>query len=96
MQRIIPRKTKVKLEFIRGITGIDLILGVIGAAIAVVLFASNFPGHFWIAGVYTIFFLSIFIKISEDERLYVTCAYLFRFMAQKKKPVMQQWKLWRK
>lgn len=85
MQRIIPRKTKVKLEFIRGITGIDLILGVIGAAIAVVLFASNFPGHFWIAGVYTIFFLSIFIKISEDERLYVTCAYLFRFMAQKKK-----------
>lgn len=85
MQRIIPRKTKVKLEFIRGITGIDLILGVIGAAIAVVLFASNFPGHFWIAGVYTIFFLSIFIKISDDERLYVTCAYLFRFMAQKKK-----------
>ena len=85
MQRIIPRKTKVKLEFIRGITGIDLILGVIGAAIAVVLIASNFPGHFWIAGVYTIFFLSIFIKISEDERLYVTCAYLFRFMAQKKK-----------
>lgn len=85
MQRIIPRKTKVKLEFIRGITGIDLILGVIGTAIAVVLFASNFPGHFWIAGVYTIFFLSIFIKISEDERLYVTCAYLFRFMAQKKK-----------
>ena len=85
MQRIIPRKTKVKLEFIRGITGIDLILGVIGAAIAVVLFASNFPGHFWIAGVYTIFFLSIFIKISEDERLYVTCAHLFRFMAQKKK-----------
>lgn len=85
MQRIIPRKTKVKLEFIRGITGIDLILAVVGAAIAIVLFASNFTGHFWIAGVYTIFFLSIFIKISDDERLYVTCAYLFRFMAQKKK-----------
>lgn len=85
MQRIIPRKTKVKLEFIRGVTGIDLILAVIGAAIAIVLFASNFPGHFWIAGVYTIFFLAIFIKISDDERMYVTCAYLFRFMAQKKK-----------
>lgn len=85
MQRIIPRKTKVKLEFIRGVTGIDLILAIVGAAIAIVLFASNFPGHFWIAGVYTIFFLSIFIKISDDERMYVTCAYLFRFMAQKKK-----------
>lgn len=85
MQRIIPRKTKVKLEFIRGVTGTDLILAIIGAAIAIVLFASNFTGHFWIAGVYTIFFLSIFIKISDDERMYVTCAYLFRFMAQKKK-----------
>lgn len=85
MQRIIPRKTKVKLEFIRGVTGTDLILGIIGAAIAIVLFASNFPGHFWVAGIYTIFFLSIFIKISDDERMYVTCAYLFRFMAQKKK-----------
>lgn len=85
MQRIIPRKTKVKLEFIRGITGTDLILGIIGAAIAIVLFASNFSGHFWVAGIYTIFFLSIFIKISDDERMYVTCAYLFRFMAQKKK-----------
>ena len=54
MQRIIPRKTKVKLEFIRGITGLDLILAVFGVAIAVILFASNFPGHFWIAGVFTI------------------------------------------
>lgn len=85
MQRIIPRKTKVKLEFIRGVTGIDLILAIVGAAIAIVLFASNFTGHFWVAGIYTIFFLAIFIKISDDERMYVTCAYLFRFMAQKKK-----------
>ncbi len=85
MQRIIPRKTKVKLEFIRGVTGLDLILAVLGAAIAVVLFASNFPAHFWIAGVWTILFISIFIKISDDERLYVTLSHLFRFMAQKKK-----------
>ncbi len=85
MQRIIPRKTKVKLEFIRGVTGLDLILAVLGAAIAIVLFASNFPAHFWIAAVYTIFFISIFIKISDEERMYVTVAHLFRFMAQKKR-----------
>lgn len=85
MQRIIPRKTKVKLEFIRGITGLDLILAVFGVAIAVILFASNFPGHFWIAGVFTIVYASMFIKIADDERMYVTIAYLFRFAAQKKK-----------
>lgn len=85
MQRVIPRKTKVKLEFIRGVTGLDLILAVIGVAVAVILFASNFPGHFWIAAVFTIFYLSIFIKVADEERFYVTCAYLFRFMAQKKR-----------
>ncbi len=85
MQRIIPRKTKVKLEFIRGFTGLDLILAVIGVAIAVILFASNFPGHFWIAGAFVIIYLSMFIKISDDERMYVTLAHLFRFAAQKKK-----------
>lgn len=85
MQRIIPRKTKVKLEFIRGITGLDLILMVLGGAIAIILFASNFPGHYWIAGVFTIFYIATFIKVADDERLYVTCAHLFRFMAQKKK-----------
>lgn len=85
MQRIIPRKTKVKLEFIRGVTGLDLILMILGGATAIILFASNFEGHFWIAAVFTIFYVSIFIKIADDERLYVTCAHLFRFMAQKKK-----------
>ena len=85
MQRIIPRKTKVKLEFVRGVTGLDLILMVIGGAIAIILFASNFVGHYWIAAVFTIFYIATFIKIADDERLYVTCAHLFRFMAQKKK-----------
>ena len=85
MQRIIPRRTKVKLEFMRGVTSLDLILAVIGVAIAVVLFASNFEGHFWIAAVFTILYAAMFIKIADEERLYVTCAYIFRFMAQKKK-----------
>ncbi len=85
MQRIIPRRTKVKLEFMRGVTSLDLILAVIGVAIAVVLFASNFEGHFWVAAVFTILYAAMFIKIADEERLYVTCAYIFRFMAQKKK-----------
>ena len=85
MQRIIPRKTKVKLEFMRGITAFDLILAVIVVAVAVVLFSSNFAYHIWIAVVWLILGLSLFIKIADDERFYITLAHLFRFLAQKKK-----------
>lgn len=85
MQRIIPRKTKVKLEFVKGITAFDLILAVIVVAVAVVLFASNFANHIWIALVWLIVGLSLFIKVADDERFYVTISHLFRFLAQKKK-----------
>lgn len=85
MQRIIPRKTKVKLEFVKGVTAFDLILAVIVVAVAVVLFASNFANHIWIALVWLIVGLSLFIKVADDERFYVTISHLFRFLAQKKK-----------
>lgn len=85
MQRIIPRKTKVKLEFVRGITGFDLIVATIVAVVAVVLFAANFEHHIWIGLVWTIVGCSMFFKIADEERFYVTISYLFRFLAQKKK-----------
>lgn len=85
MQRVIPRKTKVKLEFARGITGFDLIIAVIIVAVGVVLFASNFDYHIWIGLVWCIVGCSLFFKIADDERFYVTISHLFRFMAQKKK-----------
>ncbi len=85
MQRIIPRKTKIKLEFVRGVTGFDLILMVLLAAVAIILFSSNFEHSIWIGLVWTILSISIFLKVADDERFYMTIAYLFRFMAQKKK-----------
>ena len=85
MQRVIPRKTKVKLEFAKGVTGFDLIIAVVVVAVAVVLLASNFANHIWIALVWSIVGLSMFIKVADDERFYVTMTYLFRFLVQKKK-----------
>ena len=85
MQRIIPRKTKVKLEFVRGVTGFDLIMAVIVVAVAVILFAANFANHIWLGLVWAILGCSMFFKLADDERFYVTISYLFRFLAQKKK-----------
>lgn len=85
MQRIIPRKTRVKLEFVKGVTGFDLIIAVIVAAVAVILFASNFSNHIWIGLVWSIVGCSLFFKVADEERFYVTMTYLLRFLVQKKK-----------
>ena len=85
MVRIVPRRTKVKLEFIRGFTGLDLLLAVIAVVVLILLAASNFPGHIWIAMVWAIFALSMFFKIADSDRFYVTIAHLVRFSMQKKK-----------
>jgi len=84
MQRLIPRKTKVKLEFLKGITVLDLILAAVGVAGFIVLILAN-QIPFSIALVFAIVWVSLFFKVSEDERFYTTIVYLFRFFAQKKK-----------
>lgn len=84
MQRLIPRKTKVKLEFIKGVTLLDIILAVIGVAGVIVLALSNFESHLIVALVFAIVWVSLFFKVSEEERFYTTIVYLFRFFAQKK------------
>ena len=85
MVRVIPRKTKVKSEFIKGVTGLDLILGLIFIAIAIVLFLANFQFHIWIAISWMIIAVAMFLKLADDERFYVTIIFLMRYSVQKKK-----------
>ncbi len=85
MVRVIPRKTKVKSEFIRGVTGLDLLLGLVFIAIAIVLFLANFEFHIWIAIAWLIIAISMFLKLADEERFYVTIVFLTRYSVQKKK-----------
>ena len=85
MVRIIPRKTKVKFELFRGVTGIDIGLGAIFIAIAAILFAANFEFHIWIGVAWVIIAVSMFFKFADDVRFYTTLIFLLRYAAQKKK-----------
>ncbi len=85
MVRIVPRKTKVKLEFVKGFTGIDLVIALVVCAVLIVLAASNFPGHIWIAMAWAILGISLFFKIADSDRFYVTISHLARYSMQKKK-----------
>ena len=84
MVRVIPKKTKVKLEFVRGFTAIDLLIAIVAVAVLVLLAASNFEGHIWLAIVWAIVAFSMFFKIADSDRLYVTMTHLIRFSMQKK------------
>lgn len=85
MVRVIPRKTKVKSEFMRGVTGLDIVLGIIFVAVAILLFMSNFTFHIWIGIVWCIISVSMFLKFADDVRFYNTLVFLLRYSVQKKK-----------
>jgi len=86
--RFIPRKTKVKMEFFRGVTLGDVILGCIGIAVLILLISSSafdlmiriYVGISW-----TAIIISLFMPIADGMRLYATLGILFKFLAYKKK-----------
>ncbi len=85
MVRIIPRRTKVKSEFVKGVTGLDVVLALIFVAIAIILFLANFEFHIWIAIAWCIIAVSMFFKFTDETRFYNTLIFLLRYSAQKKK-----------
>lgn len=85
MVRVIPRKTKVKSEFVRGVTGLDIALGIVFVAIAIILFLANFELHIWIAIAWVIISIAMFLKLADDTRFYNTLVFLIRYSMQKKK-----------
>ncbi len=84
MVRVIPRKTKVRSEFVRGITALDLILIIIFLAIFIVLLIANFDFHVWIGFAWAIVAVSMFLKPTDEERFYATIVFLMRYSVQKK------------
>lgn len=85
MVRVIPRKTKVKSEFIKGVTGLDILLGLVFATIAIILFMANFAFHIWIGIAWCIISISMFLKFTDETRFYDTLVFLLRYSVQKKK-----------
>ena len=85
--RIIPRKTKVRMEFFRGVTLGDIILGVIGLAGAILLFTSNFENNLgiWFGFAWVTIIVSLFFHVADDIRLYRTLGYILRFLAQRRR-----------
>ena len=86
--KYIPRRTRVKMEFYKGITFADILYLVVAIGVLLLLILSTgfatdlkiYLSMAWIAlGV------SFFMKIADDKRMYETLGILFRFFARQKK-----------
>jgi ABC-type dipeptide/oligopeptide/nickel transport system ATPase component len=84
--RIIPRRTKIRMEFVRGVTIPDIILGVIGIAVALGLFfARGLAYSFWLGIAWVTIIMSLYFKVADNLKLYETLGFIVRFFAQKKR-----------
>lgn len=85
MQRFIPRKTKVKMQFLKNITLSDMILALIAIIGFILFLQSNLPYKIYIAIAWLAVFVSLWMPIADGIRLYLTIGLAFRFLALKKK-----------
>lgn len=82
--RLIPRNTKVKTSFYKGITVADMILGIIALALIALAVASNLTYRFFIALGIACLFIPLFIPVGE-ERIYKCVLYMGRHIFCRKR-----------
>ena len=84
-ERFIPKKTKVKMEFFKGVTLADIAVAALGVGGFFALALANFAYHWYLAIGWVALVATMFIPIDDGLRLYGSIGLLFRFMAFKKK-----------
>ena len=77
--RIIPKATKVKMTFYKGITIPDIIIGLIALSLIAITLSSNFSFRGIIAIAILCVAIPLYITIG-DNRLYVEIAYFFKYL----------------
>lgn len=81
----IPRRTKIKTVFIKGLTSSDLIWLVAGAILAGLCFASGMIPTMILGFVIAIIVVAGMLKDSAGDRMYSSYFWYFRFLAYPKK-----------
>lgn len=83
--RIIPRKTKVKMEFLKNFTLPDLIYALIAIGGGIGLFLANFQYNIYIGIAWISFACAFFVQIEDGIRMYSFIGLIFRYFAYRKK-----------
>lgn len=83
--RVIPRKTKVQIEFLKNFTLWDLIYCVVVGGIGIALAVSNFDYHVYATIAWLAIGVAFFVPVEDGLRIYKFLGLVFRFFALTKK-----------
>ena len=83
--RVIPKRTKVQMEFLKNFTLPDLIYCLIMGGITAALFTANFDYHIYFAFAWAVIAVAFFVQFEEGIRIYTFLGLIFRFLAFRKK-----------
>ena len=78
--RIIPKKTKVETEIFKGVSIVDILVGLFGAFVCVALITSNLPYRWWFAIGVLMAFVFLLMPL-DDEKVYMLFIHLLRYFA---------------
>jgi DNA helicase HerA-like ATPase len=78
--RIIPKNTRVRIEFFKGLDLIDAVIGLVGVVFLVVLFTSNIPFRYWLMLGVLMFFGLLLLKL-DNQKIYVMLVHLIKHLA---------------
>lgn len=81
--RLIPGKTKVQIEFFKGVSIWDIILGAIGLALAVAVLLSSLPHRFYILIGVVVIFAGLLIRLDTTPN-YVYLLHILRHFSYKR------------
>lgn len=82
--RIIPKASKVRVTFYKGVTIPDIIIAIVALSLIALTLSSNFWFRWYLAGGILCVIAPLYLTLGE-QRLYVQIAYLFRYLFSKKK-----------
>ena len=79
--RIIPKKTKVAMEFFKGVEVPDVLVGILGVAIVISIIFSNLPNRMILAGAIGVIFGASVIPV-DGEKGYMMVYNLLKYFAR--------------
>ena len=78
--RLIPRQTKVKVQFFKNFSIMDAVIAFIGVAVIALILATDLSFKLILAAVALMFFVVLYIKVAPETRLYQSFGDMVKFL----------------
>lgn len=81
--RVIPKRTKVRLELFKGVEVVDVLVGSAGIGLAISVMFSNLPAKYVVSMIISMLTLSMVIPLGDDKG-YIFILYAIRYFARRR------------